>query len=136
MRYLLYLPNPETVTYAECETADRFMKYLKGKGITEIESEPARFHLYQAPDNCRKYRLLIPETAGIDEIRETMEQVREAGHIWLGRNPLEKFFCLHGKNGRWIDCGMYLWRLEMGRKQAGVEYKENDTDFMLEMSAA
>lgn len=79
MRYLLYLPNPETVTYAECETA---------------------------------------------------------GRIWLGRNPLEKFFCLHRKNGRWIDCGMYLWRLEMGRKQVGVEYKENDTDFVPELLVA
>ena len=136
MKYLLYLPNPETVTYAECETADRFMKYLKTKKIIEVESEPARFHLYQAPDNCKKYRLTISEIAGIDEIWETMEQVREAGRIWLGRNPLEKFFCLHGKNGRWIDCGMYLWRLEMGRKQAGFEYKENDTDFVPELLVA
>lgn len=36
----------------------------------------------------------------------------------------------------WIDCGMYLWRLEMGRKQTGFEYKENDTDFLPELSVA
>ena len=106
MRYLLYLPNPETVTYAECETADRFMNYLKAKGITEVESEPARFNLYQAPDNCRKYRLKLPDTAGIEEIRQLWEQVQEAGQVWLGRNP------------------------------AGFEYKENDTDFVSELLAA
>lgn len=136
MRYLLYLPNPETVTYAECETADRFMKYLKAKEITEIESVPTQFNLYQVPDNCRKYRLMIPDTAGIDEIRQLRKQVQEAGQAWLGRDPLENFFCLHGKDGRWMDCGLYLWRLEMSRKQAGFEYKENDTDFVLELLAA
>lgn len=102
----------------------------------EIESEPARFHLYQAPENARKYRLMISDDTGIDEIRQLWEQIQEVERIWQDRDPLEKYFCMHSENGRWIDWGLYLWRMEMGQKQAAFEYKENDMNTMVELSAA
>lgn len=108
MRYVLYTPDPENITYEDCEEMDLMMNRLSESDILEIETAPVFYLLHNIPGNCRKYRITLEELDKVERIEQIIGIVRQDCRSRKEREILGKYFILHGDNGTLAEVQGYI----------------------------
>lgn len=108
MRYLLYLPNPKTLTYEDCHTMDALMKRIQASGLAKVEEAVAIFHMEEMLVQYKKYRVMLGESAKTKQVEEMVNVVENACISEKEKAALKQFHCMHGKTGYWEEIKGYL----------------------------
>lgn len=117
MRYILYLPNPRTMTYVDSVNVDNLMKRVRESGAAKVEEAWAFFQIYEMPIRCKKYRVMLDETDTLEQIKEILELVSNACISEAEQKSLSRFFRMHSQNGYSTDISYYIDEIENRRKQ-------------------
>ncbi len=130
MSYILCIPNVQYAAYEDCEYINQVMKRLEEGHVLEIESVPTNFQLYSGPDNCRKYRIHLSDSAKLPEIRRKHEYIMNAAQNKTERIAMSCFMYYFGDKGKLITLYDYIESLERAQS-----YSNNLKALQLEMAA-
>ena len=117
MRYILYLPNPRTITCEDSVNVDNLMKRVRESGAVRVEEEWASFKIYEMPIQCKKYRVMLNETDTLKRIKKILKLVSNACITEEEKKSLSRLLCMNSGNGYSTDISDYIEKNENKSKQ-------------------